>query len=214
MTDLATRPGTRHAPALGVTILRRCALYLGPLSVAVAAAGLLGRLPWQVPAGTLVLGWSAAQALTGAGAVVTRRAGGRAGVRLIGLGFLLAAVLWCGLVLVAPAGMTGGTPVRALAVGLCGLTALATVSAALVGRTVAGPVRRGGSGPSSFRCSRRRRSSFSSSTSSTPCSTPSASSTPPPRAVLHDRPKSSSIRCSRMDSSVSTSVRPPHNRSC
>jgi hypothetical protein len=139
VTGLATRPGSRRAPGLGVTLLLRCALYLGPLSVAVAAAGLLGRLPWQVPAGTLLLGWSAAQALAGVGGSVSRRTGAGAGVRSVGLGFLAAAAVWCALVLVIPLG--GTAPVRAIAVGLCGLTTLATVTAALVGRTEAAVVR-------------------------------------------------------------------------
>jgi hypothetical protein len=143
MTTLASPPGVRRAPALGVTLLLRCALYLGPLSVVVAAAGLLGRLPWQVPAGTLVLGWSVAQAVAGAGAVVTRRAGAGAGVRVVGYGFLAAAAIWCALVLLTPASVTGAGPVRTLAVGLCGLTTLATVTAALVGRTEAAVVRWG-----------------------------------------------------------------------
>src|SRR5690349_17091989 len=102
MTALAARPGIRRAPALSRTLLLRCALYLGPLSVAVAAAGFLGRLPWPVPAGTLLLGWTAMQALGGAGAGLTRRAGSGAGTRLVGLGFLGAAALWCALVLLAP----------------------------------------------------------------------------------------------------------------
>ena len=141
MTGLALQPGARQAPTLGVTLLLRCALYLGPLSIMIAAAGFLGGLPWQVPAGTLVLGWSAAQALAGAGAVVARRGGPGAGVRLVGLGFLVAAALWSALVLFAPAAVTGSAPGPAFAVGICGLVSLATVTAALVGRTEAAVVR-------------------------------------------------------------------------
>jgi hypothetical protein len=141
MTDLAVRPGTRLAPALGITLLVRCALYLGPLSVMITAAGLLGRLPWQVPAGTLVLGWSAAQALAGVGRIVARRTGPGAGARLIGLGFLAAIAVWCAFVLLAPASVTGTATARALAVGVCGLVSLATVTAALVSRAEAAVVR-------------------------------------------------------------------------
>ncbi|GAA3906826.1 hypothetical protein [Actinoplanes auranticolor] len=141
MTGLAVGPGLRRAPALRVTLLLRCALYLGPLSVAVAAAGLLGSLPWQVPAGTLVLGWSVTQILTGTGAVVARRGGAGAGTRLVGLGFLTAAALWCAFVLLTPTAMTGAAPGRAIAVGVCGLVSLASVTAALVGRSEAAVVR-------------------------------------------------------------------------
>ncbi|WP_433721543.1 hypothetical protein ACQP2Y_39965 [Actinoplanes sp. CA-051413] len=141
MTGLALEPGLRRAPALGVTLLLRCALYLGPLSVAIAAAGLLGSLPWPVPAGTLVLGWSVTQILTGTGAVVARRGGSGAGARFVGLGFLTAAALWCAFVLLAPASVAGAEPGRAIAVGVCGLASLASVTAALVSRNEAAVVR-------------------------------------------------------------------------
>ncbi len=131
----------RIAPTLTRTLLRRCALYLGPLSVMIAAAEFLGRLPWPVPAGPLVLGWSAAQALTGAGSAVARRAGSGAGVRVVGLGFLAAGGLWCAVVLLAPASVAGAAPGRAIAVGLCGLASLATVTAALVTRSEVAVVR-------------------------------------------------------------------------
>jgi hypothetical protein len=143
MTALDARPRVRRAAPLSRTLLLRCALYLGPLSVAIAAAGFLGRLPWLVPAGTMLLGWSTMQALGGAAAGLTRRAGSGAGTRLVGLGFLAAAALWCGLVLLAPASVTGTGAARAIAVGLCGLTALATVTAARAGRTEAAVVRWG-----------------------------------------------------------------------
>ena len=141
MTGLAAMPGTRQAPALGVTLVLRCALYLGPLSVVIAAAGFLGRLPWQVPAGTLVLGWSVTQILTGTGAVVARRGGSGAGARLVGLGFLTAAALWCAFVLLAPTSVVGAEAGRAIAVGVCGLGSLASVTAALVSRNEAAVVR-------------------------------------------------------------------------
>ena len=132
---------THRAPALSAPLLLRCALYLGPLSVAVAAAGPLGGVAWQVPTGALLLGWSVAQALTGVGAVVARRAGPGAGARLVGLGFAAAAALWCTLVLLAPPGLVGARPVRGAAIGVCGLAALGTVAAALVTRSEAAIVR-------------------------------------------------------------------------
>ncbi|MEU7901921.1 hypothetical protein [Actinoplanes sp. NPDC049118] len=131
MTDLAPRR-TRRAPSLPATLLLRCALYLGPLSVAVAAFRPLAGVAWQVPTGTLLLGWSVAQALAGAGAVVARRRGPGAGARLVGGGFAGAAALWCAFVLLAPAAAGGGSPVGAAAIGVCGLATLATVTAALV----------------------------------------------------------------------------------
>lgn len=136
----AVRGRTRHAPALGAVLLR-CALYLGPLSVAVAAAGPLGAVAWQVPTGTLLLGWSVAQALAGVGAVVARRGGPGAGARTVGLGFATAAAVWCTFALFAPPDLTGADPARAAAVGVCGLVALGTVTAALVTRAEAAVVR-------------------------------------------------------------------------
>jgi hypothetical protein len=133
MTVLAVR----RAPALSVTLLLRCALYLGPLSVAIAAAGFVGRLPWQVPAGTLVLGWCVAQAV----AVAERRVGTGARARFVGGAFLGAGALWCAFVLAAPVSVIGAAPVSALVVGLCGLLSFATVTVALVCRSEAAVVR-------------------------------------------------------------------------
>ncbi len=135
--------GHRRAPARRPYLqaaLLRCALYLGPLSIAIAATRSLGRVGWLVPVATLVLGWSAAQALTSVGASVARGAGPAAAARLVGGGFAAAAGLWCAFVWVAPAGWLGS---RALAcvVGIGGLTALATVTAALVTRAEADVVR-------------------------------------------------------------------------
>ena len=137
------QPGLRRAPArrpyLRAAALR-CALYLGPLGVAVAAMPSLGRVGWVVPVVTLVLGWSAAQALTCVGASVARGAGPAAAARLAGGGFAAAAGLWCAFVWVAPDGWLGSRPLAAV-VGLGGLTALATVTAALVTRAEADVVR-------------------------------------------------------------------------
>jgi hypothetical protein len=135
--------GLRRAPArrpyLRAAALR-CALYLGPLSVAVAATRSLGRVGWIVPVATLVLGWSAAQALTGIGATVARGAGPAAAARLVGGGFAATAGLWCAFVWVAPAGWLGSRPLAG-AVGVGGLAALATVTAALVTRAEVAVVR-------------------------------------------------------------------------
>jgi hypothetical protein len=131
MIDLALR-GTRRAPSQATALLLRCALYLGPLSVAIAAVQPLAGAAWQVPAGTLLLGWSVTQALAAAGAAVARRRGPGAGARLVGCGFAGAAALWCAFVLLAPAAAGGGSPAAAAAIGGCGLATLATVTAALV----------------------------------------------------------------------------------
>jgi hypothetical protein len=138
------RRGSRRAPARRAflaTALLRCALYVGPLGVAVAAAGPLDRIGWPVPLVTLLLGWTAAQALTGTGVAVARRAGPAAACRLVGAGFAAVAGLWCALVWVAPAGLLGGHRALALVIGLGGLATLATVTAALVTRSETAIVR-------------------------------------------------------------------------
>ncbi|MEV4352619.1 hypothetical protein AB0J83_49850, partial [Actinoplanes sp. NPDC049596] len=89
-------PRSRRAPARRTCLrsaLLRCALYLGPISVAVAAAGPLSRVAWPVPIVTLLLGWSAAQTLTSVGAAVARRGGPSAAARLEGCGFAADAAL-------------------------------------------------------------------------------------------------------------------------
>jgi hypothetical protein len=118
----------------------RCALYLGPLSVAAAAAGPLADVPWPVPLATLLLGWAAAQALTSAGVSVARRAGSAAAARLAGGGFAGVAGLWCSLVWIAPDALVGPHRGLALVIGLGGLGTLATITAALVTRTEAAVV--------------------------------------------------------------------------
>ncbi|GIE84088.1 hypothetical protein [Actinoplanes regularis] len=116
-------------------VFLRCLLYLGPLSVAVAGAGALDRVAWPVPAITLLLGWSAAQALTSVGVTVSRRAGPEPAVRLVGAGFAIVTVLWCALVWIAPASLLGPDRLLAASVGAGGLATLATVTAALVSRS-------------------------------------------------------------------------------
>nr|WP_255643832.1 hypothetical protein [Actinoplanes polyasparticus] len=115
----------------------RCALYLGPLSVAAAAAEPLAEVPWPVPLATLLLGWAAAQALTCTGVSVARRSGPAAAARLVGGGFAAVAGLWCALVWIAPDTLVGPYRGLALVVGLGGLGTLATVTAALVTRAEA-----------------------------------------------------------------------------
>ena len=136
--------GARRAPArgayLGAAVLR-CALYLGPLSVALAGGASLGQVAWPVPLVTLLLGWTAAQALTCAGVAVARRTGVSAACRLVGAGFTAAGALWCALVWIAPAALLGPQRWLALVVGLGGLATLATVTAALVTRAEAAVVR-------------------------------------------------------------------------
>ena len=138
------RRGCRRAPVrryyLGAALLR-CGLYLGPLSVAVAAAGPLRQVAWPVPLITLLLGWTAAQALTSTGVVAARRGGPAAAARLVGGGFAAVAGLWSALVWVAPAALLGPHRVLALVIGLGGLTSLATVTAAVVTRAEAAIVR-------------------------------------------------------------------------
>jgi hypothetical protein len=109
--------------------------------VAVAAAGPLGLVAWPVPLVVLLLGWTAAQALTSVGVALAARAGAAAAVRLVGGGFAAVAGLWCALVWVAPGGLLGPHRSLALVVGLGGLTSLATVTAALVTRAEAAIVR-------------------------------------------------------------------------
>ncbi|GLY94601.1 hypothetical protein [Actinoplanes sp. NBRC 103695] len=136
--------GARRAPAkrpyFGAAFVR-CALYLGPLSVAVAGVPVFARLGWLVPAVLALLGWSAAQALTSVGAEVARNAGAAPAARLVGGGFLTVAGIWGALVWVAPDALLGGSRGLALTVGLGGLATLATVTAALVTRTEADVVR-------------------------------------------------------------------------
>jgi hypothetical protein len=140
----SSRRGSRRAPVrrnyLGAALLR-CGLYLGPLSVAVAAGGPLRQVAWPVPLLTLLLGWTAAQALTSTGVVVARRNGTAAAARLVGGGFAAVAGLWAALVWIAPAALLGPHRVLALVIGLGGLTSLATVTAAVVTRSEAAIVR-------------------------------------------------------------------------
>jgi hypothetical protein len=114
--------------------LVRCGLYLGPLSVAVAAAEPLGRVAWPVPAVILLLGWTAAQGLTGMGVSVARRGGPAAAARMVGAGFAAVIGLWCSLVWIAPDPLLGPDRLLAATTGIGGLITLASVTAALVTR--------------------------------------------------------------------------------
>jgi hypothetical protein len=137
----AGRPQVRRRPGYLVAALLRCALYLGPLSVAIAAASALQAVAWPVPAAVLILGWSAAQALTGVGAAVARHQGRPTAARLVGGGFAAVAVLWCALVWIAPAELLGPSRWLAGTVGIGALASLASVTAALVTRAEAAVVR-------------------------------------------------------------------------
>jgi hypothetical protein len=145
---LRPRRGARRAPARRrflVAALIRCALYLGPLSAAVAAGASLGRVAWAVPTTALILGWGAAQALASLGATLSRRAGTVTGpaaaLRLLAAGFGIVAMLWCALIWVAPAALVGGDRLLGAMIGVGALTCLATVTAALVTRTEVAVVR-------------------------------------------------------------------------
>jgi hypothetical protein len=127
----ARRPRNAYLSAAVV----RCGLYLGPLSAAVAAAEPLGRVAWPVPAVILLLGWTAAQGLTGMGVSVARRGGPAAAARMVGAGFAAVIGLWCALVWIAPDQLLGPDRLLAALAGVGGLVALASVTAALVTRS-------------------------------------------------------------------------------
>jgi hypothetical protein len=114
--------------------LVRCGLYLGALSVAIAAAEPLGRVAWPVPAVMLLLGWTAAQCLTSMGVTVARRGGPGAATRTVGAGFAAVIGLWGALVWIAPDALLGPNRLLAATAGVGGLVTLATVTAALVTR--------------------------------------------------------------------------------
>jgi hypothetical protein len=141
---LRPRHGVRRAPARSrylVAALLRCALYLGPIGVAVAAGGPLTLVPWQVPAAALLVGWAAAQALAGLGAAVSRRAGPGPAVRLLAAGFGATGGLWCALVWVAPTSVIGPERLLAAVIGVGAVASLGTVTAALVTRCETAVVR-------------------------------------------------------------------------
>ncbi|MFC4067858.1 hypothetical protein [Actinoplanes subglobosus] len=114
--------------------LVRCGLYLGPLSVAIAAAEPLGRVAWPVPAVMLLLGWTAAQGLTSLGMAVAGRGGPAAAARTVGAGFAAVIGFWCALAWIAPDALLGPDRLLAVTTGIGGLAALAVVTAALVTR--------------------------------------------------------------------------------
>ncbi|GGL10683.1 hypothetical protein [Mangrovihabitans endophyticus] len=124
-----------------LSVAMRCALYLGPLSVAIAAAGPLDLVGAPVLLPVLVLGWSAAQALTSLGVAVAGTAGRAAAARLVAGGFAIAGVLWSAYVWVAPGAWLGPSRIMAGVVGIGALTSLATVTAALVTRSEVAVVR-------------------------------------------------------------------------
>ncbi|WP_229069438.1 hypothetical protein [Actinoplanes sp. DH11] len=124
-----------HDRGFLATAVIRCCLYLGPLSAALVAEPALSRVGWPVPVAVLLLGWGAAQALTSMGVTVARRTGPAAAARLVGTGFLAVIGLWCALVWIAPAALLGPDRALAASVGVFGLLALGSVTAALVSRS-------------------------------------------------------------------------------
>ncbi|BBH64392.1 hypothetical protein ACTI_10770 [Actinoplanes sp. OR16] len=125
----------RARPGFLAGAVVRCCLYVGPLSVAIAATGSLNRVAWPVTAVMLVLGWGAAQALTSMGVVVAGRSGQAAAARFVGAGFASVTALWCALVWIAPDRALGPSRALAAVVGVCGLLALGSVTVALVTRS-------------------------------------------------------------------------------
>lgn len=112
LRDQPARP-PRPAPFLWAA-LRRGGLHLVPVLAAVTAAGHLDRVPWQVPAGAAVLGWTGARVLVGAHRVAA--------------GFALLAAAWCGLVALAPPHRIGPDRPLAYAIGLTALALFAVIA--------------------------------------------------------------------------------------
>ena len=136
--------GARRAPSHRRYLIRamlRCALYIGPLGVVVAAADPLSRVPWPVPTVIMLLGWSAAQALTAVGLPLAGRAGRTAAARQVGGGFAAVAGGWFALIWVAPAALLGPERLLAAVLAVGGLATLATVAGALVTRSEAAVIR-------------------------------------------------------------------------
>jgi hypothetical protein len=127
------RPPARPTPYVGQALLR-CALYLTPVVLAMAAAGPLGRVPWPAPAAALVLGWSGAQALAYLGHAVGAHRGPGPATRVLAAGFALLATAWSGLLGLAPSALVGGQRPMAYAITLVELAYFAAVATALVTR--------------------------------------------------------------------------------
>jgi hypothetical protein len=127
------RPPARPDRFAGQALLR-CALYLTPVLLAVAAAGPLGRVPWPAPAAALVLGWSCAQALAYIGHAVGAHRGPGPATRVLAVGFLGLAAVWSGLLALVPARLVGGDRATAYAITLIELAYFAAVATALVTR--------------------------------------------------------------------------------
>lgn len=128
-----TRPPARSTPYAGQALLR-CALYLTPVPLAVAAAAPLGRVPWPAPAAALVLGWAGAQALAYLGHFVGAHRGPGPATRLLAAGFAALAVAWSALLAAVPSDLVGGERPTAYAITLIELAFFAAVATALVTR--------------------------------------------------------------------------------
>jgi hypothetical protein len=128
------RPPARSGKYAGQALLR-CALYLTPVLLAMAAAAPLGRVPWPAPAAALVLGWSCAQALAYAGHAVGAYRGPGPATRVLATGFLTLAAGWSVLLAVVPARLVGGERATAYAITLIELAYFAAVATALVTRS-------------------------------------------------------------------------------
>jgi hypothetical protein len=125
---------TAHRPARFLRpALVRAALYLVPVPLALAASEPLGRVPWAVPVGALVAGWSALTALAWLGRRHAARAGaaGAAGAaRLVLAGFAAVTAAWSAVLALAPSALAGGDRALAFGVSLPALAILAALAAA------------------------------------------------------------------------------------
>jgi hypothetical protein len=127
------RPPASTDRFIGQALLR-CALYLTPVLLAMAAAAPLGRVPWPAPAGALVLGWSCAQALAYLGHAVGAHRGPGPATRVLAAGFVSLAAVWSVLLALIPAALVGGDRATAYAITLIELAYFAAVATALVTR--------------------------------------------------------------------------------
>lgn len=129
----ADRPPARPPRHVRQALLRS-ALYVTPVPLAIAAADPLGQVPWPVPAGALVLGWSAGQGLAYLGHLVGAQRGPGSATRLLAGGFAVLAGAWSVLLALLPAWLVDGRRPMAYAITLIELAFFAAVGTALVTR--------------------------------------------------------------------------------